>query len=318
MMTLITSGTISREVFSNQEIINKEHSVLRDTISSSSDLALDPFAKVEHVLSAGDWVHPIQRSHAQLIDTVSTNIEHVFGVNSAIVEQTHIVHPIIVAHLSNAWFYQGVVILLMILYFLMLYSNGNEIHLLVKGLNLEHNSVQRILERKNSFHSGFLRQYCLLGAMSIGILAVHLCDTWLPNCIYNPTQIEWHLFCLFATFAVLAIFLFEWIILWSIGRVTLTQSTISTILYIKQFYFAQATLITLPFILLYALCPIGYGLGWLYLTAFMGAVSTILFLKEVHSLFMMKNIPNLLWILYLCTVEVAPIAFAVLSLVKYN
>jgi hypothetical protein len=26
----------------------------------------------------------------------------------------------------------------------------------------------------------------------------------------------------------------------------------------------------------------------------------------------------LLWILYLCIVEVAPIAFAVLSLVKYN
>jgi hypothetical protein len=318
MITPITSSTIPCEAITNQQDVNKDLSLLCDTVSSSTDLALDPFAKVEHALSVGDWSHPIQREHAQLIDTISANIEHLFGSNSAIVEPTHIVHPILATHLSNACFYQGVVILLMILYFLMLYSNGNEAHLLVKGLYFERNSGQRILERRNSFHNGFLRQYCLLGAIGIGVLVVHLCDTWFPNCIYNLTQIEWHLFCLFATLAVLAIFLFEWIILWSIGHVTLTQSTISTILYIKQFYFAQATLITLPSILLYALCPIGCGSGWLYLTAFMGTVSIALFLKEVHSLFMTKNIPNLLWILYLCIVEVAPIAFAVLSLVKYN
>ena len=112
-----------------------------------------------------------------------------------------------------------------------------------------------------------------------------------------------------AVLAAEAVVLMQTIALWCIGQVTLTQSFVETLLYVKQFHFALASLSVLPFILLYALCPIGSGLS---------ATIILLFLREIHSLFVAKNISNLHWILYLCTIEIAPVAFAVLMLIKHS
>ena len=98
------------------------------------------------------------------------------------------------------------------------------------------------------------------------------------------------------------------IALWCIGQVTLTQSFVETLLYVKQFHFALASLSVLPFILLYALCPIGSGSGWLCGIVGLSATIILLFLREIHSLFVAKNISNLHWILYLCIVEVFPVS----------
>lgn len=78
------------------------------------------------------------------------------------------------------------------------------------------------------------------------------------------------------------------IALWCIGQVTLTQSFVETLLYVKQFHFALASLSVLPFILLYALCPIGSGSGWLCGIVGLSATIILLFLREIHSLFVAK------------------------------
>jgi len=168
-------------------------------------------------------------------------------------------------------------------------------------------------------HSHFLHRCCVLGVVGIGVLTVRLCDDWLPAGTFDALPPLWREgFCVAAVLAAEAVVLMQTIALWCIGQVTLTQSFVETLLYVKQFHFALASLSVLPFILLYALCPIGSGSGWLCGIVGLSATIILLFLREIHSLFVAKNISNLHWILYLCTIEIAPVAFAVLMLIKHS
>ena len=70
--------------------------------------------------------------------------------------------------------------------------------------------------------------------------------------------------------------------------------------------------------LLSVLCPPGSGMGWIYLIFTLIAAAVLMYLREAHALFVAKKISNLHWFLYLCTIETAPIAFAVLMLIKHS
>ena len=174
-------------------------------------------------------------------------------------------------------------------------------------------------QKRGVIHSHFLRRCCVLGVVGIGVLTVRLCDDWLPAGTFDALPPLWREgLCVAAVLAAEAVVLMQTIALWCIGQVTLTQSFVETLLYVKQFHFALASLSVLPFILLYALCPIGSGSGWLCGIVGLSATIILLFLREIHSLFVAKNISNLHWILYLCTIEIAPVAFAVLMLIKHS
>ena len=223
------------------------------------------------------------------------------------------------APLSGSVVYQAVVLLLAASYLLLLYTNYSEVRMLAGSFGFDRNAGQRTLQKRGVIHSHFLRRCCVLGVVGIGVLTVRLCDDWLPAGTFDALPPLWREgLCVAAVLAAEAVVLMQTIALWCIGQVTLTQSFVETLLYVKQFHFALASLSVLPFILLYALCPIGSGSGWLCGIVGLSATIILLFLREIHSLFVAKNISNLHWILYLCTIEIAPVAFAVLMLVKHS
>ena len=285
-------------------------------------LQVEPFSAAERAVTLGGWLSEgstrVSDIAAPLADAAYASAAELFGTASTMGGGEGVAAGMTTL-LSESVVYQIIVLLLAASYLLLLYTNYSEVRMLADSFGLDRNAGQRALQKRGVIHGHFLRRCCVLGVVGAGVLTVRMCDNWLPTGAADAlSPLWWQGFCVAAVLAIEAVVLAQTIALWSIGQVTLSQSFVSTLLYVKQFHFALATLSTLPFVLLYALCPIGSGSGWLYLIVGLSAISILLFLREIHSLFVAKNISNLHWILYLCTIEIAPVAFAVLMLLKHS
>ena len=252
---------------------------------------VEPLSAAERALTLGGWLSDWTARTAQGVASLAdASAAELFGAASTLGDVGHAVAET-TAPLSGSVVYQAVVLLLAASYLLLLYTNYSEVRMLAGSFGFDRNAGQRTLQKRGVIHS-------------------HTFD------LLPPLWREG--LCVAAVLAAEAVVLMQTIALWCIGQVTLTQSFVETLLYVKQFHFALASLSVLPFILLYALCPIGSGSGWLCGIVGLSAMIILLFLREIHSLFVAKNISNLHWILYLCTIEIAPVAFAVLMLIKHS
>jgi len=280
---------------------------------------VDPLLAAERASTLGGWLGGwTARAAGAAADAVQAAPAEVFGALSTLGGGTGAPPPAM-PPLGGSALYQAVVLLLTAFYLLVLYTNSSEMRMLWGGFSLDSKAGRRALLDRGAIHGQFLRRCCVLGVAGTAVLAVPLCDNYLPAAAFDALPPQWRTgFCIAAMAAVGAVVAVQTAALWCIGQVTLTQSFVKTLLYVKQFHFAMAAGSVLPFVLLYALCPTGSGSGWLYAVCGLSAIIILLFLREIHSLFVTKNISNLHWILYLCTIEIAPVAFAVLMLVKHR
>lgn len=279
---------------------------------------VDPLSAAERASTLGGWVgNWSARPAGAWTETAQATTAELFGAASTMGGggTSLIAAPL----LSESALYQAVVLLLAASYLLLLHTNFSEARMLAGSLGFDRHAGQRTLQNRGEIHGHFLSRCCVLGIAGAGVLVVRACDNWLSEGAGVPLPPLWlQGFCVAATAAIGAIALVQTLALRLIGQVTLTQSFVSTLLYVKQFHFALASLWALPFVLLYALCPIGSGSGWLYAAVGFASMIILLFLREIRSLFVAENISNLHWILYLCAVEIAPVAFAVLMLIKHS
>lgn len=279
---------------------------------------VDPLSAAERAATLGGWVSDWSvRAAAGSADAVQASAAELFGAASTMGGGGVCFGS--GALLSESVAYQVVVLLLAASYLLLLYTNYSEARMLAGNFGFDRHAGQRTLQKRSEIHSHFLSRCCVLGMAGAGVLAVRVCDDWLPAGAGELFPPLWQQgFCMAAMVAVGAVVLVQRLALRLIGQVTITQSFVSTLLYVKQFHFALASLSGLPLVLLYALCPIGSGSGWLYAAVGLVSIIILLFLREIRWLFVDKSISNLHWILYLCTVEIAPVAFAVLMLIKHS
>ena len=113
---------------------------------------------------------------------------------------------------------------------------------------------------------------------------------------------------LLATFACLCVGLFQRGVVRLAGAVTLSQPFVSQLMLLKRTYFTLGVIVTVPALLLFALCPRGTGGVWFCIIVIELLATAFLYLRETLNLFLSKKISILHWILYLCTVEVFPIS----------
>lgn len=279
---------------------------------------VDTLAASDRAATLWGWVSDWAENGREVVASVDVSAAEVFGSASTLAGGG-VPDVATSGILAQTVGFQIVVLLLATLYLLLFYTNSSEVRMLADSFGFDRNTGQRTLGKSGIFHTHFLRRCAVLGAMGLGVLSVKLCDEWLPAEVLAGLGPLWRQgFCIGVLAAIEAIALVQGLVLWGIGQVTLSQSFISTLLYVKQFHFAQAALFVLPPILLSALCPAGTGMGWMYLIFIFIIIIILLYLREIHSLFMAKKISNLHWFLYLCTIEIAPIAFAVLMLVKHS
>lgn len=109
---------------------------------------------------------------------------------------------------------------------------------------------------------------------------------------------------------------FQYIALKVAGNLTLSHPFTDKLFYFKKITLALGTLATLPVFLCFALTTGGatHSLGYILGGAI--AACAIFLIIRTFMLFVRQNFSILLWILYLCAVEIFPVSLVIVSLGK--
>lgn len=206
--------------------------------------------------------------------------------------------------------FQGLVLLLAVIYAVLLYRNLGDIRTLLSRTFHDAPARKRLSEETGSSgFSHFLNVTVTLGLLFAGLLAVKFGGERLEGLIPDDLeQIAMPGLSLATSLAGALVLLYQYLMLQGAGAITVSRPFILQLLQLRRTYFALIVVCAAPVLLLYILCPPDSGSIWLYALLAESAVAAILYLKESLGLFLSKNFSILLWFLYLCTVELFPIS----------
>ena len=206
--------------------------------------------------------------------------------------------------------FQGFVLLLAATYAILLYRNLGDIRLLLTRVSHDTATGKRLMEDPGgSGFSHFLNTATAIGVLFVGVMTVKYGDSLIPDSLIETIpQGAVLALSLLATFACLCVGLFQRGVVRLAGAVTLSQPFVSQLILLKRTYFTLGVIVTIPALLLFALCPRGTGDVWFCIIVIELLATVFLYLRETLNLFLSKKISILHWILYLCIVEIFPIS----------
>ena len=206
--------------------------------------------------------------------------------------------------------FQGFVLLLAATYAILLYRNLGDIRLLLTRVSHDTATGKRLMEDPGgSGFSHFLNVATAIGILFVGVMTVKYGDSLIPDSLIETLpQGAVLALSLLATFACLCVGIFQRGVVRLAGAVTLSQPFVSQLMLLKRTYFTLGVIVTVPALLLFALCPRGTGDVWFCIIVIELLATVFLYLRETLNLFLSKKISILHWILYLCTVEIFPIS----------
>ncbi len=163
----------------------------------------------------------------------------------------------------------------------------------------------RVVERRRSeIFYGFLGKLFLLGAAFVGALTSEAA-------LHGSAFVEVNIF--YVPFAAVGVFLAvvaaQYILLAGMGFVTRSFSDIATLVRIRLVYFALATVMVAPVMLVAQISAGVAAEAWFAAGYLSAAVAAFFFLRESLMFFISKKISILHWFLYLCTIEIMPLSF---------
>ncbi len=216
--------------------------------------------------------------------------------------------------------FQGLVLLLTLLFGLLLYRNPGDMRALVGRVAFERRDSERTSDESgNAGFTRFLNIALALGFLLAGVTAVRLCDR--PDIAQellsmgNGSTLSL-LLALGVGLLFLLVYLYGILLLRAVGGVTLTSGFTTQLIRIKRGYAALGAIILAPVILLFALSPLGSDTIWAGLLTAGWLITFLLYLRETFALFINKKVSILHWILYLCAVEIFPVTLLWLLVVR--
>lgn len=216
--------------------------------------------------------------------------------------------------------FQGLVLLLTLLFGLLLYRNPGDMRALVGRVAFERRDSERTSDESgNAGFTRFLNIALALGFLLAGVTAVRLCDR--PDIAQellsmgNGSTLSL-LLALGVGLLFLLVYLYGILLLRAVGGVTLTSGFTTQLIRIKRGYAALGAIILAPVILLFALSPLGSDTIWAGLLTAGLLITFLLYLRETFALFISKKVSILHWILYLCAVEIFPVTLLWLLVVR--
>mgnify|MGYP003623758188 CR=1 FL=1 len=108
----------------------------------------------------------------------------------------------------------------------------------------------------------------------------------------------------------------QYAVLKTAGSLTRSQAFVARLINLRKLVFALATIILMPVLFVLAT---GHETATQVATAIMimgASVLVIFLLRRTYMLFIEQKISILYWILYLCGVEIFPVSFLILLVVK--
>lgn len=140
----------------------------------------------------------------------------------------------------------------------------------------------------------------VIGIITVAMTAVRLTD----GTTIDGGHIHISLGAIIAVLTLLA--LAEHLLLFCAGAISGRNDICERLRHIKMLHFSTAALVILPAAMLYIFSSSRIADLWLAIVILQAFISAILFIKESLSLFISQRISILLWILYLCGVELLP------------
>lgn len=216
--------------------------------------------------------------------------------------------------------FQGLVLLLTLLFGLLLYRNPGDMRALVGRVAFERRDSERTSDESgNAGFTRFLNVALALGFLLAGVTAVRLCDR--PDIAQELLRMgDGSTLSLLLALGVgllfLLVYLYGILLLRAVGGVTLTSGFTTQLIRIKRGYAALGAIILAPVILLFALSPLGSDTLWAGVLTAGWLITFLLYLRETFALFISKKVSILHWILYLCAVEIFPVTLLWLLVVR--
>lgn len=236
--------------------------------------------------------------------------EELFGTQATLALPDRIPAPAL-PRLTDEVSFQGLVLLLSVIFGLLLYQYPNDIRALIARVAFERRQSERSSEETgNAGFTRFLNIALVLGILFAGVSAVRLCDR--PE--IGPALLREAgggvslLLTLGVALASLLFYLYGILLLRIVGGVTLTGPFVTQLIRIKRGYAALGAVSLAPVVLLFALSPLGSDAVWISLLAAGLFITFLLYLRETFALFISKKVSILHWILYLCAVEIFPVS----------
>ena len=236
--------------------------------------------------------------------------EELFGTQATLALPDRIPAPAL-PRLTDEVSFQGLVLLLSVIFGLLLYQYPNDIRALIARVAFERRQSERSSEETgNAGFTRFLNIALVLGILFAGVSAVRLCDR--PE--IGPALLREAgggvslLLTLGVTLASLLFYLYGILLLRIVGGVTLTGPFVTQLIRIKRGYAALGAVSLAPVVLLFALSPQGSDAVWISLLSAGLFITFLLYLRETFALFISKKVSILHWILYLCAVEIFPVS----------
>lgn len=297
------------------------HTLVRDSLGQpdADSLASMPFGadsllSADSLFMAGTAVPDSLAAEPAPLYRPATAKE-VFGSYSIAAAPAPAFHSEPVRPLTGNPVFEGLVLLLAAAYAMLLYRHIGDIRLLLYRVSHDRASSERLMEDPGgNTLTRFLKISGIIGLLFIGIAAARYAETFIapamlpplpPSAVAGVSLLFAALWALVATY--------QSVVLRTVTTVTLSRPFMSQLWLLKRTYFALATVVATPPLLLFALCPPQSGRLWLALTLVESAVTAVLYVRETLHLFISKKIPILHWFLYLCAVEIFP--FSLLALI---
>jgi len=237
--------------------------------------------------------------------------EEVFGSQTRLVAEISCGQPSVLPLESGridtvSPFFQGFVLLVAVFFVMLAANRRQEIELLVADSSTD----ERLYENRKNV-AGLLGFLIVAGWLSIVAVVIRLLaetDGWTMDMAWKIPL---------AVAAVSLAGIYKWLVLNISGHLVLQDELAHKLILLHALFMGRIALYGLPFALFYALSPAGSGQWWLRLWGVVCLYRAVLFVGKSLSLFLVKKISILHWILYLCTVEVFPVTLLVLLVNRY-
>ncbi|MDO4757740.1 MAG: DUF4271 domain-containing protein [Rikenellaceae bacterium] len=244
-----------------------------------------------------------------------TSAEELFGYSSMQAEIPYTPHA--APALTATPLFGAFVLGLVIFYALMLHQHLSDAITLVGRVSRERATGERLTEDSTGDYTRFINLAVTLGLLLTGAAVMRIAA---PFVGYTPLA-EWpHTGAFMGSLGIVAalglVILYRQGLSLLIGRLTYTQQLFEQLNRLASTFFALLTLLSTPLLALWLLAPLGEGNLWLWVIIIELIVVFVLYLNETLSLFISKKISILHWILYLCGVEILPMSFLVLLVMR--
>lgn len=214
------------------------------------------------------------------------------------------------APLTDNALFQGIVLLVGVAYVLLVYHNLADFRTLLNQVFRDPASDKHTFqEPTGSNYLRFLRTSVGLGLLLTGLCAVKWCQPATAELLFGRFPVvAAPMLCLTVAAVGGAVFGFQWLLLRTVGILTLTEPLLAQLRQLRKRYFSAAVLLVMPAMLLYLLAPQRSATLWFVLIIIGLAIMLFLYLKEALTLFLAKKVSFVHWFLYLCTVELFPVS----------